>query len=92
MVKVVCRSGPRAWSVTAKGHATGSPELCAAVSALMYALAGFVRNSGVDSRVRLTSGDAVVRSRTVPGDAYRMAVIGFLQLEKSYPELLRVES
>ena len=69
--------------------------VCAACSAIVYALAGYLANAGVhvaemgestmeSGRVRLSCrGDASVEA------AYRMAGIGLAQLSKAYPAYVR---
>ena len=42
------------YAVHARGHATGSPQVCAAISGLLYALAGYARNAGSVSYTHLT--------------------------------------
>ena len=82
--------------LTARGHATGCTEVCAAVSAIIYALSGYVLNAGEHLRglernelrsawARIEcSGDACLRA------AFRMAGIGLAQVAKAYPEQLTV--
>ncbi|MEA4934256.1 MAG: ribosomal-processing cysteine protease Prp [Lawsonibacter sp.] len=80
------------------GHATGSPEVCAAVSGLVYALAGYVTNAERDGfatvyHMETESGKAVLHchgDRRVEA-AYDMAIIGLQQIEKQYPQLVKVE-
>lgn len=80
------------------GHATGSPEVCAAISSLVYALAGYLTNAGRDGYAEVYSMELVagrVRLHCHGNDevtgACKMAIIGLRQLEKQYPELLQVD-
>lgn len=79
----------------ADGHATGSPEVCAAVSGILYALAGYLVNAEAKGLAKATarrmeSGHVCLRYEGQVREVYEMAVIGLLQLEKSYPELVKV--
>ena len=88
------RSGNRC-ILSAKGHATGSPEVCAGVSAILYALAGYLINHDIkiseqrmedaDVHLEFTGGEGAVA-------AYEMAVIGLLQIEKAHPEFIQVKN
>lgn len=92
MTRVHITYGPDRFTVTAKGHATGSPEVCAAVSGLIYALAGFLQNFG--AKARLEAGDAEVEclSSYETDLALEMAYVGFRQIAQQYPEYLQVET
>ena len=90
-------SGGFRCTIRASGHATGSEKACAAVSAILYALAGYLKNVG-DGRsvpvveIRLESGDAVIdfwADEEAKG-AFEMAVIGLAQVAKAEPERVRV--
>ena len=80
-----------------EGHATGSPEVCAAVSGIVYALAGYVANAERDGHgeiysMRMDSGRALLH---VHGDdrvcgACEMALIGLMQIAKQHPEHINV--
>ncbi|MDY3701883.1 MAG: hypothetical protein SO107_14830 [Flavonifractor plautii] len=82
------------YAVHARGHATGSPQVCAAISGLLYALAGYARNAGYGLRERLDSGDVYMEFRGGAGmeAAYDMAVIGLMQIAAQYPEYLEIEA
>lgn len=90
------RDGNR-FTINAQGHATGSPEVCAAISGILYALAGYVHNASDGSTIsydeRLKSGFVYLDFHGGPGaaGAFDMAVIGLKQIEARYPEFLRVE-
>lgn len=97
MTEVYAERDGNRFLISANGHATGSPEVCAAVSGLIYALAGYVRNASDNSTLsydeRLASGNVCIRFRGGEGavGAFEMAVIGLKQIEAKYPEFLRVE-
>lgn len=94
MTKVALRSGGGRFSLRARGHALGSPEGCAFLSGVVYALAGFLVNEGTVTveRCRLEPGDVDIRFRggTEAEVAFRMAAAGLCQLEGSFPQLVRV--
>ena len=92
MTRVHITHDPDRFTVTAKGHATGSPEVCAAVSGLVYALAGFLQGFGAKSR--LEAGDAEVEclSSYETDLALEMAYVGFQQIAQQYPDYLQVET
>lgn len=78
------------------GHATGSPEVCAAISGIAGALAGWVLNhpGAEPATIRLEDGEAYIRA--VRPDlrcrvAFEMAEIGLLQIARQYPEFLAFE-
>ena len=99
--------GVKAWSrgeeygLTMKGHAEynpGNDVVCAGSSAIAFALAGYLHNCGghlwgIDCE-KLDSGDLELRCTgdEMVGEAYRMAVIGLLQLEAAYPGHVQVEA
>ena len=79
------------------GHATGSPEVCAAISGIVYSLAGYLANAERDGRAEvytmdLDAGKVLIHCHGDAGTAgaCEMAVIGLRQLEKQYPELLQI--
>lgn len=81
-----------AYSVEAKDHATGSAEMCAAVSCLVYTLAGYLRNvECVDiSEMTLEPGDARIVWSGGTDEPWLMTVIGFLQLQAGDSDHIRV--
>jgi uncharacterized protein YsxB (DUF464 family) len=82
------------YTVGASGHATGSMEICAAVSTLLYSLAGFLHNSPSEilSEV-LVPGEALLSFAGGDDDetVFSFMVIAFSQLEKSEPAHIKVE-
>ena len=76
--------------LSVRGHATGSPAVCAAVSGLVYALAGYLVNcEGVllYNKV-LDSGQALLHFQGDQGAqaAFRVTLIGLAQIAKAHPE------
>lgn len=82
------------YSIELFGHATGSDKVCAAVSGLVYALAGYLDNDtdvrwkNVDLSPGLASFDWEGGAESE--GAWRMAIIGLAQLEKAEPERIKV--
>lgn len=78
------------------GHATGSTQVCAAISGIVYALAGWVQNYRVHQNrppeILLESGETVIRAwgNVCVGTAFELAEVGLLQIAKAYPEYLRM--
>lgn len=96
MTKVYARKHGDSYLVQAKGHATGSVEVCAAVSGILYALAGFLQNrqdAVRDVHVKLESADAEIRFCGGDGaDAvFMQTVIGLAQLEAARSEYISVD-
>lgn len=89
------------YSLSMNGHAgysdMGSDIVCASASTLAYTLWGFLENSPT-----VTELDTVERSgemeiscigdRKLVKTAFRMAMLGFLQLEKAYPQCVSVDT
>ena len=94
MTRVYIEMDAPHYTLSAQGHATGSVEVCAAVSGLLYALAGYLACSERAARRRHVmaparacleyDGDETVEA------AYDMAAMGLHQLQRAYPELVRV--
>lgn len=82
--------GERYFSV--KGHATGSERVCAAVSGIVYALAGYLANDPAVEmeELRLDDGDVLMSWTGGEKDlaALQMACIGLMQIEKAEPNYI----
>ena len=81
------------------GHAgyddAGRDIVCAAVSSLGWALIGFLENSANDTSdyAHLTdSGRLAISSVSAPDvdAAFKLTVIGLMQIAKKYPDFVRV--
>ncbi len=94
MTRVELRFGAE-YSVSADGHATGSPQLCAAVSCLLYTLAGWLNTTKREqiTEMRLEDGSARLAWKGGAGSetVMELMLIGFLQLRKTEPERISVE-
>lgn len=94
MTKVYLEKDRNRYTVRASGHATGSVETCAAVSTLLYTLAGWLHNDAtLILTERLESGEACLEyvGGASAETAFDMVSVGFLQLEKTAPEYIDVD-
>ena len=79
--------------IRVEGHAA-TPTKCAAVSTLLYTLAGYLHN--IPCRIekeKLDEGDAELIFRGMRREvkfAYDLTLIGFLQLEKTFPDEFKI--
>ena len=85
-------------SLELDGHASGSEAVCAGVSAIVGALAGYLVNHISDMAsppvIRLDSGKARIRVQHPDlrlQTAFDMAEIGLLQTAEQYPEYLKMK-
>ena len=83
------------YAVEAEGHATGSPQLCAAVSCLLYTLAGWLNTTKREqiTEMKLEDGNARLAWSGGAGSetAMELMLIGFLSLRETEPERISVE-
>ena len=86
MTNVTVRFHDQGYSLTSIGHA-GTTASCAAVSALVQALAGWVHN-GHSGGISLDKGEAIIAIPKQDGaDAVMdLIVIGLLQIQKAAPD------
>ena len=93
-----CKNGNDYYGLTIEGHAgysdNGNDIVCAGASAIAYTLLGYLNNLEIDTlNYRDCSGDFYVNCVTDDErveTAFEMAEIGFLQLENTYPQCVRV--
>lgn len=98
MTKITIQSDGMTHGLTAIGHATGSREVCAAVSAIVYALGGYLKNLEQDGAAALhsfmlESGAAEIEAsgeEAMP--AFGMAAIGLIQIAAKYPDQVAVDA
>lgn len=95
MTKVYLEQDGNRFTVSCLGHATGSTEVCAAVSCLVYTLAGWLCNSSVDVLKEQLNDDAEAmlqfRGENAAETAFDMVCVGFLQLMQQHPEYISVD-
>lgn len=98
MTSITITAGAGRWRFEASGHATGSPEACSAVSALLYALAGWLRNAPPGVRPGRTylapaAADIAFSDAGSGGAAEAVAdciAVGLLQVASAEPGAVRV--
>lgn len=77
------------------GHASGNDAVCAAVSGLVFALAGYLTNLETAQGLEISLDSGKARIRCTGGEriytAFELVVIGLRQIEQQYPNLVRVE-
>lgn len=82
--------------ICAEGHATGSEAACAAVSAIMYALAGWLLNENGEgaelekSELRAGYAEIIFSGGEAARTAYEMAVIGLMQIAQAEPKRVSI--
>lgn len=96
MTKVFADQKGSKFDLVLCGHASGSETVCAAISSIVYALAGYLANcdkkSDSNSVSELESGFSVFHfSGKEKKPAYDMAVIGLMQLAEKYPQYIQFE-
>lgn len=102
MTKVTLRQVPgKHYSLTCEGHATGSTEVCAAISCLASSLEGWLENSDSAEAQKTEVRPGFVQIIFTPAQAqhpaqlacqevFNLAEMGFLRLEAGYPAYLSV--
>ena len=95
MIEAVFSGEEKRFSVKVSGHAgysSGDDIVCAAVSGIVYALAGYLLNECEGAVIgALRSGYADMECGGDGEVAMRMAYIGLLQLALTYPEFICVK-
>ena len=96
MTRIRIRRDGGRWRFSAEGHATGAPEACSGVSALLFALAGWLRNAppGVaPGEISLAPGRAVIAfsGGAQAAAAAALTEIGLRQIAARSPAAARVD-
>ena len=80
--------------VTVSGHAGYAPAgrdiVCAAVSALVYALAGYLEETGQAERVDIRRGFADIRGTAAGAAGLALVRCGVEQLAQAYPGCVEI--
>ena len=94
MTEVYAHKQPQAgkYALSVLGHATGRPDVCAAISMLVCALAEYVEAYPQPHSVRVGDGEARLSWQ---GDAraeavFDLTVLGLKQLAQEYPMQVRM--
>lgn len=101
MINVIFSRKNNEFGLSMSGHAgysvNGNDIVCASASTLAYTLWGFLENCSSVSELNTAerAGEmeiSCVGDRKIVHTAYNMALIGFLQLEKAYPQHVKVDA
>ena len=94
MTRVTLKEDGRRYSVICEGHATGSVEVCAAVSTLVYTLLGYLKNADGVAVENAELADGYAEIEFSGGECARVAFdlicIGFLQLAMAKGEHVEI--
>lgn len=100
MTKITITMAEPRFSILFDGHATGSAEVCAGISALMFALEGYLRNHEDELFIHSAkldepgfgyiSFELEDPAKNITG-AFELTAIGLLQIADSYPEFCEVD-
>ena len=100
MTKIEITDANPRFSLTFDGHATGSAEVCAGISALMFSLEGYLQNHEENLFLHSSKVDNPGHgyiafeledpSKDICG-AFELVTIGLLQIADSYPEFCQIE-
>lgn len=98
MTNITIQCSGDTYRMAAVGHAAGNSEVCAAVSAIVYALGGYLKNLEAAGPVKLRaltlgSGAAGIEAAGQESRiAFEMAAVGLMQIAAKYPELVAVDA
>ena len=95
MTHITIERGAGRWRFAADGHAAGAPEACAGVSALLYALAAWLRDDPAGVRtedVCLAPGEAEIAfaGGLAAETAADLTAAGLKQIAGRYPGAVAV--
>lgn len=94
MTRVRMEKRGKDYRVKLDGHAAGAPDVCAAISCLVYTAAGWLRNTERAEGLKETLESGEAELKWYGGDDARVLweflQIGFLQLETTAPEYIKV--
>ena len=88
MTAITLKKGLGVYSVKCEGHATGSREVCAAISAISMTLRGYLEELGCKIlKDEIGDGyfEVVFKGRGAKA-AYNMAACGYRLLARDYPQ------
>ncbi len=93
MTKVYMEKSEERYSVSCHGHATGSEQMCAAISTLVGTLANWLRCTSLPFDEMLKEGNACVRwtGGESANTAFEMLCAGFLALQATDKTKISVE-
>ena len=100
MVKVRYRSGEGRYELSLKGHAGagayGCDIICAGVSAITYALMGYLELTRKEAScldINYAEGDVTIlcEGHRECGSAFQMAITGYEMIADKYPQYISVD-
>lgn len=98
MTSVYAQRSGRRCILSAQGHATGNKEVCAAISGILYALAGYLANVTPERYIefyenKMESGHVLLdfNGDDCTAAAFEMAVIGLEQIAQKHQEFIQVK-
>ena len=91
MTRVYLERDGNLYTLSAQGHATGSVEVCAAVSALIQTLRCYLMGREAMIYDRMTDGAAFLTLRIDDPAPFDMVCCGLQCLEKTAPDKISVE-
>lgn len=93
MTRVRAEIGGGVCCLDLEGHATGSPAVCAAISGMICALAGYLSNR-VEVEMELGEGSAHIHAKIGEKEsgACEMVAYGLLQMANQYPEQVEIKN
>lgn len=87
-------NGAKYRCLTASEHA-GSEVVCAGISAICYALAGYLLNKvpedDLEYSLAIAEAEIRVKDSDIAREAFTMAEIGLKQIEETYGDYIHVE-
>lgn len=93
MTTVTLSKGGNVYTVSAQGHATGRPDVCAGISTILQALDTWMQTEdGVTVlERRVHSGDVLLKFRgNGSNTSFRLVTMGLKRLEATDPETVKV--
>lgn len=94
MTRVTLNELDGRYSVICNGHSTGSCEVCAAVSTLVYTLLGYLKNADGVALYKEELSDGYAHIEFSGGEnahaAYELICVGFLQLAQSHEKFIEI--
>lgn len=98
MTTIICEIAGSEMSLELDGHATGSPEACAGISALVEALGTYIVDAGAKHVHRLyerwiEDGSCGFRLRgdQTMAEVFRLVCIGLMQISMAYPDQVSIQ-
>ena len=96
MIQIELREKGERFCCRAQGHADYAQEgediVCAGISTILYALAGYIANSRMESSIRMEPGDVEITCSGNAQQVFLMAYIGLSQLAEKFPKNISISA